>query len=237
MSRLAEKLRRVTSRKSRKHQSKSYAQEGEDRVLAVLMEPEVPKQGFYVDIGAHHPTRFSNTMYFYDRGWRGLNVDARPGFAKEFNQMRGRDIAVECGVSSSEGELKFYEFNEPALNTFDPEIAQRRDGKRHYRVEREVTVPVRTLVSLMDQFVGLDQTIDFLSVDVEGLDVDVLRSNDWQRYRPRFVLTEVYGQWLEEVMESETVSIMREFGYRPCSRTRHTIFFEDSQLAATRAAA
>jgi FkbM family methyltransferase len=240
MSRITEKLRYLTSRQfrlSRKHRNDSYSQEGEDLVLAVLMEPNLPTSGFYVDIGAHHPTRFSNTMYFYNRGWRGLNVDARPGFATEFNALRQRDIAVDCGVSSQAGELLFYEFNEPALNTFDGEIAERRDGNQNYQIQRKVPVRVRTLVSLLDQYVGQNQQIDFLSVDVEGLDVDVLRSNDWQRYRPGFVLTEVYGQWLEDVMSSETVAVMAEFGYRACSRTRHTIFFEDSRRDCSRAAA
>ena len=240
MSRIADRLRRLTNRRvrrSRQHRSDSYAQEGEDLVLSVLMEPEVPSSGFYVDIGAHHPTRFSNTMYFYERGWRGLNIDARPGFAAEFLGFRPRDIAVECGVSGEEGELTFYEFNEPALNTFDNEIASRRDGKGQYRIERRVPVRLRTLRSVLDEFVGEAQPIDFLSVDVEGLDVEVLRSGDWEKYRPRFVLSEVYGQWLDDVMSSETVAVMEEFGYRPCSRTRHTIFFEDSRRQCGRAAA
>jgi FkbM family methyltransferase len=240
MSRFAEQLRSVTNRqlrRARRHRNGSYAQEGEDLVLSVLMEPDVPRSGFYVDIGAHHPTRFSNTMHFYDRGWRGLNVDARPGFAAEFRAVRPRDIAVECGVASRPGELLFYEFNEPALNTFDGDIAQRRHGHRHYRIERKVPVRICTLATLLDQHVGPNQPIDFLSVDVEGLDVDVLRSNDWDRYRPRFVLSEVYGQWLDEVIGCETVAVMGELGYRACSRTRHTIFFEDSRRIGSRAAA
>lgn len=240
MGQIIRQIRALASRRSRrmaKDRKDSYAQEGEDLVLSVLMEPNFPEHGFYVDIGAHHPTRFSNTMYFYQRGWRGLNVDARPGFAVDFTQTRPRDTAIECGVSGQAGELLFYEFNEPALSTFDIDLARRRDGTRHYHIEREVTVPLRTLASLMEEHVGREQVVDFLTIDVEGLDVDVLRSGDWTAFRPRFVLAEVYGRWLDDVMDSPTVGVMADLGYRPCSRTRHTVFFEDTHCDVTRAAA
>jgi len=240
MSRIIQDFLALASRHSRrlaKDRRHSYAQEGEDLVLSVLMEPNIPECGFYVDIGAHHPTRFSNTMFFYQRGWRGLNVDARPGFRREFTEARPRDMAIECGVSRQAGELLFYEFNEPALSTFDTDLARRRDGTRDYRIEREIPVPLRTLASLMEEHVGREQVVDFLTIDVEGLDVDVLRSGDWTAFRPRFVLAEVYGRWLDDIMDSPTVDVMANLGYRPCSRTRHTVFFEDTRCDVTRAAA
>lgn len=97
---------------------KSYSQEGEDLVLARIFEELRITKGFFVDIGAHHPARFSNTNYFYRRGWRGINVDALPGTKKLFQRKRPRDITIECGVGSQEGVLKYFVFNEPALNTF-----------------------------------------------------------------------------------------------------------------------
>jgi hypothetical protein len=75
----------------------TYSQEGEDMVLARLFEG-LGRPGFYVDIGAHHPVRFSNTFYFYRRGWHGVNVDALPGTAMLFQRMRPRDKTIECGV-------------------------------------------------------------------------------------------------------------------------------------------
>jgi len=96
----------------------SYAQEGEDLVLARILGELGITTGFFVDIGAHHPARFSNTYYFYRRGWRGINVDALPGTKRLFQRMRSRDITIECGVGSQEGVLKYFAFNEPALNTF-----------------------------------------------------------------------------------------------------------------------
>ncbi len=72
---------------------KSYSQEGEDMILARLFENQ--QNGFYIDVGAHHPQRFSNTYFFYKKGWRGINVDAMLGSMKLFNKIRSRDINIE----------------------------------------------------------------------------------------------------------------------------------------------
>ncbi len=71
--------------------------------------------GFYVDVGAHHPLRFSNTYKFYKRGWHGINIDAMPGSMDLFNRLRHRDINLERAVSDSKQILTYYAFNEPAL--------------------------------------------------------------------------------------------------------------------------
>ena len=78
----------------------SYSQEGEDRILQRLFENQTP--GFYVDIGAHHPRRFSNTYIFYKQGWRGINVDATPGSMFLFRVFRKRDINLEIAVDATD---------------------------------------------------------------------------------------------------------------------------------------
>ena len=69
---------------------KSYSQEGEDMILRRLFEKQ--KTGFYVDVGAHHPKRFSNTFFFYKKGWSGINIDAMPNSMRLFDKIRPRDI-------------------------------------------------------------------------------------------------------------------------------------------------
>jgi len=71
---------------------KSYSQEGEDMILRRLFEKQLT--GFYVDVGAHHPKRFSNTYFFYKQGWHGINIDAMPGSMKLFEKIRPRDILL-----------------------------------------------------------------------------------------------------------------------------------------------
>lgn len=96
---------------------KSYSQEGEDMIMRRLLSGK--KDGFYVDIGAHHPFRFSNTYHFYKQGWRGINIDARPKIMRTFDRMRPRDTNIECAIGETEGYLDYYCFAEPAFNGFN----------------------------------------------------------------------------------------------------------------------
>ncbi|MCP2732462.1 FkbM family methyltransferase, partial [Symplocastrum sp. BBK-W-15] len=99
----------------------SYSQEGEDMIISRFFEGK--KQGFYVDVGAHHPQRFSNTYRFYLQGWRGINIDAMPGSMEIFNKIRANDINLEISISDCNQILTYYEFNEPALNGFCADIS------------------------------------------------------------------------------------------------------------------
>ena len=103
---------------------KSYSQEGEDMILRRLFEKQ--QTGFYVDVGAHHPKRFSNTYFFYKKGWKGINIDAMPDSMKPFNKIRPRDINIEKPVSDKKQVLTYYAFNEPALNGFSKELSDER---------------------------------------------------------------------------------------------------------------
>lgn len=85
-------------------------------------------------------------------------------------------------VGAAAGVLPYYQFNEPALNTFE------RKDKPPYRITGRVDVAVQRLVALLDQHLPAGQTIDLLTVDVKGKDLEVLESNNWQRYRPRLIL-------------------------------------------------
>src|SRR5690554_7725497 len=106
---------------------RSYSQEGEDMVLRGFYEDKKNYRGFYIDIGAHHPFRFSNTMYFYKKGWKGINIEADPKALKLFNGFRKRDINLNIGISGIKQLLTSYSFNESALNGFSKEISLERD--------------------------------------------------------------------------------------------------------------
>lgn len=216
-------VRRMLGRDPNYLPNQCFGQDGEDLILDRLLDRQFA--GFFVDVGAHHPVRFSNTFLFYLRGWRGINIDAQPGSMVAFRKHRPRDINLEFGIDSTEGKLPYYQFNEPALNTFDAVEASMKN-KSPYRQIGQLIVPVRRLEAVLDEHLPHDTAIDFLSVDVEGKDLSVLRSNNWERYRPKFVLAETLRTELLKMASCPVVSYMQSVGYRPVGKAYNTTFFE-----------
>lgn len=212
---------------------KSFAQEGEDLLIQRIFSGQ--KKGFYVDIGAHHPKRFSNTFIFYSKGWRGINVDACPGSMHIFKQLRPRDINLEIGISNVGNSLDYYQFDEPALNGFSADLSLARERQGISSIINTTKVETLTLKKLLSEKLPPNQTIDFLTVDVEGLDLDVLMSNDWDLFRPRLVLAEVLVSSLDSIFEHPIVAFMRSQGYRLYSKSMNTAFFiTEDQLTLMR---
>lgn len=216
-------LNRLRLRDPNMDAQSSYAQDGEDLILDRFLERAA--HGYYVDVGAHHPVRFSNTYLFYRRGWRGINIDAQPGSMRAFDRKRPRDVNIECGVAGTAGRLTYHRFNEPALNTFDAAEAQRKNTAPYALIDT-VEIEVQRLDTLLERHLPPGQIIDFLSVDVEGKDEEVLRSNDWQRFRPRFVLAETLRTDILHLRDCPVVEFMDSVGYKPVSKAYNTTFFE-----------
>ena len=202
----------------------SYSQEGEDMILRRIFEKQ--RSGFYVDVGAHHPMRFSNTYFFYKAGWHGINIDAMPGSMKSFRKYRPRDINIEVPVSLESKELTYYVFNEPALNGFDPRLSRERNSKDNlYKIQKTITLQTQTLCTLLDEHLPANQKINFLSIDVEGLDLEVLRSNDWNKYSPEIVLVEVLRSSLSGIEASDVNQFMVCQGYEPYAKAVNTVIY------------
>lgn len=200
----------------------SYAQEAEDLIVERLLGGE--KDGFYVEVGCHHPFRFSNTFIFYRKGWKGVCIDPLPGTKLLFNRHRPRDICVETGVDVTSGLLTYYMFNEPALNTFDELLARQRDNHNGYRIIKKIDVPVDSLANIL---MTIDEMpiIDILSVDVEGLDLQVLQSNDWVRFAPRIIIAECLSADLIFIQEDPVVRYLAELNYDVYAKTGNSIIF------------
>jgi FkbM family methyltransferase len=201
----------------------SYSQEGEDLILDAYFYNKKP--GFYVDVGAHHPKRFSNTYRLYLQGWRGLNIDANPGSMRMFRRLRPRDINIEAAVSSACEELTYYIFKDPALNTFDKQLALKWAAEKSF-ITQEVTIVPVPLRKLLDQYVPRNVKIDLLTVDVEGLDYDVLKSNDWNRYSPEYILVECLDALTFDSESSDPIrQFLAEQHYLMTAKTKNTVLF------------
>lgn len=203
----------------------SYSQEGEDMILRRLFSGRT--EGFYVDVGAHHPFRFSNTYHFYVRGWRGINIEPNPAALDELVRHRRRDINVGLGVAEKPGYLTYHSFDEPALNTFDESLAATRQKAPGCHKYGETLVPVEPLASILERLLPLRTAIDFINIDVEGFDLHVLKSNDWKRFRPVYVLVEALRASLDGILANPIHAYMRDNDYLLIAKTFNTLIYED----------
>jgi FkbM family methyltransferase len=191
----------------------SFSSAGEDMILRHIIGSD-QRNGFYVDVGAFHPVKLSNTYFFYLQGWRGINIDARPGSRRLFQKVRPRDINVEVGISTSAGEMIYYVVGEHSpMNSFSREFLDHIGVLG--AVRREIPVPVLPLADVLERHLPKGQAIDFMNVDVEGHDLEALQSNDWQRFRPRFLVVEDSHAAGDA---SPLVGFLRSRGYDICAR-------------------
>lgn len=206
----------------------SYSQAGEDLVLnSLLLEKE---KGFYVDIGAYHPVFLSNTHLFYKKGWTGIQVEPNRERAKLFKEKRKKTLTLELGVGPDNTEIDFYVFKEDTLCTFSKESADLHCKLGHtlLRTEKVKVVPLK---EIFDEYVKNKQ-IDFMSVDVEGYDLEVLKTNDWDMFRPTFIILETVeysrdfsGEKLNNIYDP----YMKSIGYEKVVDTRINTIYRDSK--------
>ena len=221
---LKEKLVKIKNEYFDGYALKSYSQEGEDMILRRLFEKQA--NGFYVDVGAHHPMRFSNTYFFYKKGWNGINIDAMPNSMKLFEKFRPRDINIEKPVSDKKQVLTYYAFNEPALNGFSKELTEERTNvDNNYHVIFEKDIETLTLEEILDDNLPKNQEIDFLSIDVEGLDFMVLKSNDFTKYKPKVILVEILGSSLKDIEDNEITKYLKQYDYSIYAKAVNTVIF------------
>src|SRR5262249_38367728 len=162
----------------------SYAQNMEDILLDRFF---MDQRGTYMDVGANHPVNDNNTYFFYQRGWRGVNLEPIPRLHELFVQPRPQDLNLPVAASDKDAPMRFYEV--PAhdgLSTLCSDIAN--DHRRRGFEVIEYEVPARTIASLVKEH-GISPP-DLLSIDVEGREAEVLRAIPFAAWRPRVLVIE-----------------------------------------------
>ena len=164
----------------------SYAQNREDILLDRLFGDHV---GRYMDVGSCHPVLDSNTRFFYERGWRGVNFEPSFSSFQRFLDQRPEDLNLNMAVSDFDGELTFYEVEDHVINGTSTLSAEIAEGYRQRGFDvAERRVPVRTIRSLIDTH-GIEPP-DLLSIDVEGHEAAVIRGTPLDSWRPRVLVVE-----------------------------------------------
>ncbi len=166
-----------------------YAQGGEDAIVSKTFAYLLPVQkGFYVDIGAYHPFQHSNTYLLYKSGWRGINIDPRPGSKDLFDKYRKGDINIEAGIASQNGKMTYYILKDAAtMNTFSRKNLEKLNLLD--RVKATVDIPVYTYETMLKQYNGT-QSVDYLNIDAEGFEMDILTGINFERSAPKVISIE-----------------------------------------------
>lgn len=183
----------------------SFAQNREDILLSGFFDAD--KKGFYVDVGAEAPTDLSVTKIFYDKGWHGINIEPIKRQYELFINERLRDINLNIGVSNKKGTLEFREYKGSGYSTFSEDMKKEHitDNEDLAKDYRDYKVPVLPLKDIFNAH-GVKE-IQFLKIDVEGLEYETLEGNDWTKFRPEVICIEAahaHKDWR---------SLLKEKGY------------------------
>lgn len=186
---------------------RSYAQNGEDLVLSGALEPG--GRGWYVDVGASEPVLGSVTHHFYRRGWRGVNVEPKADIHARLVRARPDDVNLQVALGREQGRLTFHEFEVEGISTLAAASA------RHFielgHACRPHDVEVLTLRQVCEAH--CPGPIDFMKVDVEGWEREVLEGGDWRRFRPRVVVVEAIRPGTAEACWAEWEPFLLSQGY------------------------
>src|ERR1044072_1778699 len=201
---------RILSRLLQRPHKVSYSQCGEDLIAAFLMYGhlglETPS---YLDIGAHHPCVLSNTFLFYQKGSSGVCIEADPLLHAKIKRKRKRDTCLNVGVGASEAKsANFYVMTTKALSTFSKAESERYSQLHNQKIQKVIDVPVVTINEVINQY--FKPFPNFVSLDTEGLDLAIIKSLDFERYRPQVfcIETVTYTQDKSEEKIQEIIDYM-----------------------------
>ena len=167
---------------------KNYSVFGEDKFIERYFRNK-PK-GFYIDVGCYHPLDGNNTQLLYKKGWNGINLDINYYSIELFNFLRKRDINIHSGISNKKNRLTMHYRKEiNMLNTLDEKIAKMnfRNGYKKKNIQ------VNTLNYFISKYFKKLDMIDFMNIDVEGVELNVLKSLNFKIYKPKLICVEIHN--------------------------------------------
>lgn len=198
----------------------SYAQFGEDLILANIFDFLKIPRPTYLDIGAWDPITDSNTYLFYLRGSRGVLVEPNPAYFKKLKETRKGDVVLAIGIGVTDQENADYYIigkgdgkgDGGGWNTFSKENAENaaKISGEAMKIERVIKRPLVNINKVIEE--NFKKTPDLISVDVEGLDLSILKSLDFGRFRPKVLCVETFSS-VDKIYRDKIVDLMTSKGY------------------------
>jgi len=207
--RILDRLRKPTA-----YKRTSYSQSGEDIIVKFIFDAIGVARPSYLDIGAHHPDYINNTKLFYDLGATGVNIEPDPCLYALFPKSRPKDTNLNIGVGEKSGELTFYTMDPPTLNTFSKKEAERYVAEYGFKITAEQKLAVSTISEVVERYCN-GVFPDFLSIDVEGLDYELVRSIDYTKSTPTVICVETitYSDKGMGVKQQRIIDYLKTKGY------------------------
>lgn len=202
----------------------SFSQYGED----LLVESLLPAKGFYIDVGAYDPVILSNTYNLYQlRGWQGILIEPNPVLAGRLRFRRPRDIVVEAALSVRDGNADYQLSGclQPGGDSMNRLVSASPAGGHQTKNASIIQVRTTTLGRVIEEYLPRSIKVEFLSIDVEGCDLDVLKHNDWNRCRPTIIAIEAHTK----KAEAEISRYLRTRGYTFVARMVLTLIYQRTE--------
>jgi len=201
----------------------SYSEYAEDLILRDHLSNI--KRDFYVDVGCNRPVRGNNTFRLYLQGWRGINIDGNEKLIQKFKKLRSKDLNLTAIVSNEKKEVTFFISDTDRVSTISR--SQKEENIKRWNYTREVKMVSKTLEEILDEHLPANQQIDFLNIDVEGHDYEVVQSLNFNKYRPTIICIEAHDFAIEKFNENLIATYLISIDYKIIAATYPNVFFKD----------
>jgi FkbM family methyltransferase len=208
----------------------SYSQFGEDLVVRTHFAENFDNSiGRFIDVGAFHPFKYSNTMLLSQLGWRGINVDCDPVKIARFEKLRPQDHNICAAVAEKPRDMVYLEYSAEGLTNriADPGEKELLSGIGEKPL-KATPIRVTTLTHIIEQSVFRGQHFHYLNVDCEGQDLSVLKGLAFSRYSPELISVEAFTK----AARPELTAFLGGLGYELTDMVHLTLFFQKCATSA-----
>ena len=197
-----------------KNFKKSYSQCGEDMIINHIIYKNDISKFTYIDIGAHHPYYLNNTAFFYEKGARGINIESDIDLFMSFKRPRKNDTNLNIGIGKTKGDADFYRMTSKTLNTFSKNEAQKYQNENNIKISGISKVKINTIENIISMYAN-NKFPDFLSLDIEELDFEILKTINYEKSKPKIICVETisFSEKGEGIKDTEIINFLNTKGY------------------------